>query len=161
VPTTALSVLALILAANSAPVLTRLLLGNCCRHPLDAGRRLADGHPLFGPSKTYAGLLSALLASTVLAAALGMGWRPGLLIGACAMLGDLFSSFIKRRLGLPPSAQALGLDQIPESLFPLLASAPLLELAWSQVAVLTLAFLVLELLLSRLAFRLGIRRHPY
>jgi hypothetical protein len=37
------------------------------------------------------------------------------------MAGDLFSSFLKRRLNLPPSSPALGLDQVPESLFPLLA----------------------------------------
>ena len=31
-----------------------------------------------------------------------------------AMLGDLLSSFWKRRVGLAPSWQAIGLDQIPE-----------------------------------------------
>jgi hypothetical protein len=35
--------------------------------------------------------------------------------------GAPLSSFIKRRLALVPSSQAIGLDQIPESLFPLLA----------------------------------------
>jgi hypothetical protein len=38
-----------------------------------------------------------------------------------AMLGDLFSGFVKRRLGMGPSDKALGLDYVPESLLPLLA----------------------------------------
>ncbi|HXK57554.1 MAG TPA: CDP-archaeol synthase, partial [Gammaproteobacteria bacterium] len=84
-----------------------------------------------------------------------------LLIGGFAMLGDLLSSFFKRRLGLNPSAMAFGLDQIPESLLPLLVCRPLLDLSWLQVCLLTLGFLILELLLSQLLYRLGIRRHPY
>ena len=36
--------------------------------------------------------------------------------------GDLFSSFVKRRLDLASSSMAIGLDHIPESFFPLLAS---------------------------------------
>jgi hypothetical protein len=40
-----------------------------------------------------------------------------------------------------------------------LACAPLLDLSWLQVAVLTFAFIVPELLLSSLAYLLGIRRH--
>ncbi len=153
--------LALVLAANGAPILARRLLRGRWRQALDGGRTFSDGRPLLGASKTWAGLVAALSLSAVLAALLGLGWRLGLLVGACAMLGDMFSSFIKRRMGLAPSDQALGLDQIPESLLPLLACAPLLNLSWPRVLLLTLAFTVLELLLSRLAFRLGIRRHPY
>jgi CDP-2,3-bis-(O-geranylgeranyl)-sn-glycerol synthase len=160
-PITELSILAVIVAANSAPILASRLFRHRWAAPLDRGRVLADGQPLFGPSKTWRGLAAALATSTAAAVVLGLGWPLGLLAGACAMLGDLYSSFVKRRLRLASSTRALGLDQIPESLFPLLACAPLLELDWIGVAVLTLAFTVLELLLSRLAFRLGLRRHPY
>jgi CDP-2,3-bis-(O-geranylgeranyl)-sn-glycerol synthase len=77
------------------------------------------------------------------------------------MLGDLTTSFIKRRLGLPPSSQALGLDQGLESLFPLLAVRSRLGLtAWDILAV-VLAFFGLELLLSRLLFRAHLRDRPY
>lgn len=129
--------------------------------PLDGGWTFIDGQPLFGHSKTLAGLLAALLTSTLLASLLGLGWRIGLLIGCFAMIGDLFSSFVKRRLRLHPGSRALALDQVPESLFPLVVCAPLLEFSWIQVLLLTLAFLVLDLLLSRIAFKLGIRRRPY
>lgn len=77
------------------------------------------------------------------------------------MLGDLFSSFIKRRLGVPASGMALGLDQIPESLFPLLAVRVELSLEFIQVAGLVAGFVVLELLVSRILFQLRIREQPY
>jgi hypothetical protein len=58
---------------------------------------------------------------------LRLGWTIGVVVGSMAMLGDLFSSFVKRRLNLPPSSRATFLDQVPESLFPLLASRSLRE----------------------------------
>ncbi|RMG37352.1 MAG: CDP-archaeol synthase [Gammaproteobacteria bacterium] len=159
--TTPLVVLALILAANGAPVLAARLLPASWRPPIDGGLRLADGRPLFGRSKTWAGILAALLASGTLAVLLGIDLQNGLLLGALAMAGDLFSSFVKRRIGLEPHARALGLDQVPEALFPSLGSMPLLGLDWADVLLVTLAFAALELALSRLGYRLGIRRHPY
>lgn len=159
--TTPLAVLLLILAANGTPVLTARLLPASWRPPVDGGYRLADGRPLFGSSKTWTGLLAALMASGLLAVPLGLGLKTGLLVGMLAMLGDLLSSFIKRRIGLRPSDRALGLDQIPEALLPLLVCMPLLGFDWADVFLLTLTFWALELALSRLGYRLGIRRHPY
>ena len=73
------------------------------------------------------------------------------------MLGDLLSSFLKRRMGLAPSCQAIGLDQIPESLLPLLACWFFLPLTIVDVVVATVIFFVGELSLSRVLFKLGIR----
>jgi len=155
-----LLLLLLVLLANGAPVLTSALQHNEGR-PLDRGRRLRDGYRLLGETKTLRGVAAALLVSTLAAWVLGLGWGLGLVIGACAMLGDLFSSFLKRRLGMPSSSMALGLDQIPEALFPLLASSYLVELGLAQVGLLVVLFFVLELLLSRVAFHLNLRRRPY
>lgn len=77
------------------------------------------------------------------------------------MLGDLFSSFLKRRLGIPASGMALGLDQIPESLFPLLAVRAELGLELIQIAGLVAGFLFAELVVSRILFQLRIREQPY
>ena len=49
------------------------------------------------------------------------------------MTGDLFSSFIKRRFGSAPSSQALGLDQIPESLLPLVACSFILPISIADI----------------------------
>ena len=60
-----------------------------------------------------------------------------------------------------PSGRATGLDQIPESLLPLLAVQGELDLSLLQIGAITAAFFVLELPLARLAFRLGLRDRPY
>jgi CDP-2,3-bis-(O-geranylgeranyl)-sn-glycerol synthase len=64
-------------------------------------------------------------------------------------------------MGLAPSSQAIGLDQNPESLFPLLASRWLLPVSFIDVAVGVAIFLVAAPLLSRVFFRLGLRDQPY
>jgi hypothetical protein len=45
---------------------------------------------------------------------LGFEWASGVWIASVAMAGDLFSSFLKRRLNLPPSSRATSVDQIPD-----------------------------------------------
>jgi CDP-2,3-bis-(O-geranylgeranyl)-sn-glycerol synthase len=83
------------------------------------------------------------------------------LVGVAAMAGDLFSSFTKRRLGLAPSSMALGLDQIPESLFPLLACRLLLPLSFFDVVAGVTLFFIGGLILSRILFRFNLRDRPY
>ncbi len=77
------------------------------------------------------------------------------------MAGDLFSSFVKRRLGLPASERATGLDQVPESLLPALVCAYGLELEWLDVVIVTGIFFVGEIALSRLLYTLHVRARPY
>lgn len=156
-----LLLLLLLLVANGSPILARELLGDRLAGPMDAGATLADGHRLLGASKTWRGLVTAVLTTTLLSIAFGWPWQIGATIGACAMLGDALSSFTKRRIGLPSSARAPGLDHLPESFLPLLACKPLLDLSWAQVLLLSLGFMIANLLLSRLMHRLGIRKHPY
>jgi len=153
--------LVLLSAANGAPVLARWLLKDQAGGALDGGIRLADGQPLLGPSKTWRGLICAIIAAGLVTPLLGLSAIVGLTAGATTMLGDILSSFIKRRLGLPAGAMALGLDQIPESLFPLLALCPFLPLTFIDIGVTLVAFLIGELLLSRLLFCLHIRERPY
>src|SRR5262249_39676160 len=76
-------------------------------------------------------------------------------------VGDLFSSFLKRRMGLPVSSRAVGLDQVPESLFPLLACRSALSLTGWDIAVAVLAFFFAEIVISRLLYRFRVRDRPY
>jgi|SRR6266481_87001 len=160
-PVTILQLLALLAVANGTPVIAKRLLGKRFAWPLDAGANFFDRRPIFGASKTIRGVLLALLATSLAAALIGLGWHIGLLVGACAMAGDLLSSFLKRRLGRLPSSRALGLDQIPESLLPMLACRSLLDLDWSDIALGTVLFLVGEILVSRWLYRLRFRNQPY
>ena len=156
-----LKLLLLILIANGVPVIATAIFGQWGAHPLDSGRRFGDGQRLWGDSKTWRGLLLALLVTGLVALALGLPALIGVIIGAAAMAGDLLSSFIKRRLGMASSSMALGLDQIPESLLPLLAVAGEFGLSWPTMILMTLGFMALELALSQVLFRLGVRNRPY
>ena len=78
-----------------------------------------------------------------------------------AMLGDAATSFLKRRLALPPSSRVLGFDQVPESALPLLALRETFTLNAWDIVVVTLAFVLLHTLLSPLLFRMRLRRQPY
>ncbi len=102
-----------------------------------------------------------MLAAAFAAPLLGFAWSLGLVIGAAAMAGDLFSSFLKRRLGMPPSSRAWGLDQIPESLFPALACMVDLDLTLADVMLIVFLFTVGGQALSLLLFRIRLRDHPY
>ncbi|MEE8056817.1 MAG: CDP-archaeol synthase [Pseudomonadales bacterium] len=156
-----LKLLLLVIAANSAPVIACKLLAKRCSATVDGGLLLADGHPLFGASKTWRGLISALLLTGFVAFLVELPLLFGLLFAVVAMAGDLLSSFIKRRLGRAVSTRAMGLDQIPESLLPLLLGSGMLGYHWSQALAIALAFTVIELSVSPLLFRLGLRKRPY
>ncbi len=160
-PVAVAQILGLIALANSMPVVGKNILGDRFVWPLDFGAVLGDGHRLFGASKTIRGVLLGVFGCLLVAPLIGVAGWIGLMTGALAMAGDLFSSFIKRRMNRPPSSQALGLDQIPESLFPLLACIGPLGLTPVDVLAGTVIFTVGELLLSRLLFRLHLRDRPY
>jgi CDP-2,3-bis-(O-geranylgeranyl)-sn-glycerol synthase len=100
--------LTLLAVANGTPIIVEKFLGKSLAFPVDG-------------DATLRGLALSILATTALAPLIGLDWRIGALVALAAMLGDLLSSFWKRRVGLAPSWQAIGLDQIPESLLPLLA----------------------------------------
>jgi CDP-2,3-bis-(O-geranylgeranyl)-sn-glycerol synthase len=153
--------LMLLVLANAAPVFARNILQERFAWPVDAGIRLFDGQPVFGASKTVRGLVFSIAITTLAAWLSGLGWKIGLLVGTTAMAGDLFSSFIKRRLKMRPSSRATGLDQIPESLFPLLACQQALDLGVTQIVAVTFIFFVGSILLSPLLYKLSIRKHPY
>ena len=62
-----LSLLLLIIIANGAPVLTHWLLNDSFNLAVDFNQKLPDKNQLFGSSKTWRGILAALLATTAAA----------------------------------------------------------------------------------------------
>jgi CDP-2,3-bis-(O-geranylgeranyl)-sn-glycerol synthase len=151
----------LLLVANGAPVLAKRLLGARGAWPVDLGLSLPDGRRVLGDSCTFRGWAAAALAAGAAAAVMGLPVLLGVEIGLLAMAGDAASGFAKRRMGLAPGTMALGLDQIPESLLPLLRVRERFALGWLDVLVLVAVFFVAELVLSRLAYRWGLRDRPY
>jgi hypothetical protein len=122
---------------------------------------LRDGHPLLGGSKTWRGLAAAIVLATCAAVIIGLPWPAGAITGASAMAGDCLSSFVKRRMALEPSSMSIGLDQVPESLFPAVASSVYLPLGLTDVIAIVLVFSVGVLVMSRLFYTVGLRDRPY
>lgn len=146
-----LSVLELVLLlviANGTPFLVRLLFGGRIDLALDGNLELPDGRPLFGPSKTVRGLLSAVLMTALLAPLFALTPLQGAGFGMLAMLGDLLSSFTKRRLDIMISHSAPLLDQLPESLLPLLVMQPVLAVSLGEILLATVVFVLFDLLVS-------------
>lgn len=153
--------LLLVIVINGAPILIRYVLKERFSSPVDFNYRLTDGHFLFGPAKTWRGILAAVLVGSILAPMLNYEWYLGACVALASMAGDLFSSFIKRRLGILSSSMALLLDQLPEVLFPALLCMQQLQLSLIGVLYAAVIFVVAELLLSRLLYKWGIRKQPF
>jgi CDP-2,3-bis-(O-geranylgeranyl)-sn-glycerol synthase len=153
--------LVLLTLANGSPVIAKRIFGENYAVPIDGNARFVDGRALLGPSKTIRGVVVSLLVTALGAILLGLQFWLGLLVASTAMAGDLLSSFLKRRLHLAPSSKATGLDQIPESLFPLLACRSVLSLTALDIAVGCAIFFAGEIMFSRLFFWLRLRDRPY
>jgi hypothetical protein len=144
-----IKLLFLIVLANLAPVIGHRLLQHRFAHPLDCGWRFFDGRPLLGPSKTWRGYVCAIPLTIIGAWIVGLDMYTGLVFSLAALLGDSVTSFIKRRIGRVSGARAFGLDQVLESLLPLLLVRHRFDLALSGIFGVIVAFLLLNLLFWR------------
>src|SRR5262245_43539977 len=156
-----LRLLVLLVVANGTAVIAKKLFGAAFARPLDGGALFVDGQLIFGPSKTIRGIVLSLLVTCISAALIGLGWQVGILVATFAMAGDLFSSFLKRRLHLPSSSMAIGLEHLHASPLPLLASRWLLPLNVLEIMAGVTIFVVGALILSPLLFKLNLRDEPY
>jgi CDP-2,3-bis-(O-geranylgeranyl)-sn-glycerol synthase len=156
-----LQLLFLIIVANGSPIIGRWIMKGYWEMPFDGGAVFIDGRPILGTSKTYRGLACSLVGTLLAGALVGLSWKISLIVSALAMVGDCVSSFIKRRFGYPSGAKALGLDQIPESLLPMLGLWNVLNLSALGLGLTVVIFVVVELVLSPIGHKLHIRKHPY
>ena len=99
-----LQLLILLVVANGTAVGAKKLLGATFARPLDGGSLFVDGQPIFGPSKTIRGIVVSVLATSICAALMGLGWEVGTLVATFAMAGDLFSSFVNAGCTWPQAA---------------------------------------------------------
>ena len=140
----------LLIIANGTPALLGLVLGPRWNRALDNNRQFPDNRPLLGPSKTLRGLFSAIVVTGLLAPLFELSILEGASFALLAMLGDLCSSFIKRRIGIASSRSVPLLDQIPESILPLWGLQTVLGSSGSEMAFAVAIFIVIDLLLSGL-----------
>ena len=84
--------------------------------------------------------------------------------GAGSLLGVTVGAVVEAQQslrGAQDDQRATGLDQIPESLLPLLAVAGPYDLSAVDIGGLVLAFTVFDIVVSRLLFRLRLRKRPH
>ena len=153
--------LALLLAANGAPIIARDIAGTGFDVPVDFGLKIFDDQPLFGDSKTWRGLLAAIIVGVAVAMLIGLSAKQGALFALLVLIGDLFASFTKRRLGLAPSSRSRGLDVLPESLLPVVVMNKELGLNMIDIGVVVVIFFLIEVYLSPILYRWHIRKRPY
>lgn len=156
-----LVLLLLVLGANGAPIIAEKWLGRRFNAPIDGGICIGDGRPVFGRAKTIRGVLAAVLVCSVITGFVGQPIWLGVKFGIYAMLGDLLSSFLKRRLAIPASGKAIGLDQVPESFLPLWMLREEFGISLEEILLLVSVFFIVEIVLSKWLYRWHIRKRPY
>lgn len=157
--------------SNASPVLGIKLIRK--RTPIDRGALAWDGRRLFGDGKTFEGLIMGILCGTLVGLILFSLKNPGayrsplepLLLSIGTMIGDIFGSFLKRRLGLERGAPAPILDQIGFAIFALLLSFLVYgPPKWFNIEnILLLLFItgILHLSTNSVAYVLGLKDRPY
>jgi CDP-2,3-bis-(O-geranylgeranyl)-sn-glycerol synthase len=140
----------LLVITNATPVILSLLAGRHWNRPLDGNHLFRDQRPLLGPSKTIRGVLGAVLITALLAPLFSLTVTEGATFALLAMMGDLCSSFIKRRLGIASSRSVPLLDQLPETVLPLWGLQAALGASLNEMVLAIALFIAIDLLLSRL-----------
>ena len=133
--------LLLLMAANATPVLVARLLGHRFAAPIHLR--------IFGAHKTWRGVIAGAGTCGVLGAFLPCGPWWGLSFGLLALAGDLVSSFVKRRMHLQAGREVPLLDQLPESLLPMMVLANAFGLSATSIAGTAALFTLLDLASAR------------
>jgi CDP-2,3-bis-(O-geranylgeranyl)-sn-glycerol synthase len=137
--------------------------------PIDAGRTFIDGKPMLGSHKTVRGFFAGLIVGTLVGFVQNAVYplyqsNPllGFVLSLGALIGDLFDSFVKRRLGFPPGASFPILDQLD-----FVAGALLFSLMVPPLPPLNLILIIIvitppiHLLTNVLAFLFGFKSTPW
>ena len=140
--------------ANSSPV----VLGG--GPPVDGGALWTDGKPILGANKTIRGTITGVLAGTI------VGLIQGNLIGgfaqsAGAMLGDLLSSFYKRRRDYAPGSSMPIIDQLDFISLAVVLSYPFQQTDLLSVAVIMVVTVPIHYAVNYIAWLVKLKKNPW
>lgn len=156
--------------ANAAPV----IFGG--GYPLDAGKLLWDGKPIFGSNKTvrgfFAGLLVGTFAGFVLSSLYQLDGFPqnflfqydillGFMLSLGALTGDMLHSFIKRRLDISPGSPLPVADQLDFALGALLFSVVVYPPPLLIAVIIVIVTPPIHLLTNFVAYLIGVKKTPW
>ena len=161
--------------ANLAPVLaSKVPWLSKWQTPLDFGKNY-QGKRILGDSKTWRGLVAGMvLAGLVSCAEWLVFYRPhhisfvglaltifsGMLMGFGALAGDAVESFFKRRVGVKPGDSWFPFDQIDYIIGGLLVTFPFAIWRPGIIVRIFILYFGLHLLLSYIAYLLGLKSKP-
>lgn len=127
---------------NFIPPLLSFLIDSRFSLPVDLNKTFRDQKPIFGPHKTWRGLLGALFCGFLLSYLLGFPLWLGFSATLLSMIGDLLSSFAKRRLDKPSGHNFPVMDQFFEGALPFLLISPYFGLGFFRTAFLIIIFCI-------------------
>jgi CDP-2,3-bis-(O-geranylgeranyl)-sn-glycerol synthase len=167
--------------ANGAPIFASRLPGlRNWNTRLDFGKNYR-GAPIFGPHKTWRGLVSGMVVATLVLwleqlAATSGGWTQaftggldyasfptlimGPLLGLGALGGDAVESFFKRRHGTEAGQSWFPYDQLDYIIGALLVSLPFVILTLRQYVFIIVIWFGLHLAATYVGWRLGLKDQP-
>jgi len=167
-----------ILPAYAGNGLVSLLKGR--GHVIDGGKYFIDKKPLFGPGKTWEGLiLGGLIAgligliehfsypylpwelSPVPLTIIPMSFFLGFVLGIGAMFGDLIGAFFKRRLGLKRGEPAILLDQIDFLIFAFIFASFFVKLKTEWFILLLVITPLIHWFACFIGYLLKLKREPW
>lgn len=145
--------------------------------PIDGGRNMSDGNRIFGDGKTLDGFLTGLLFGSLVGIFQNillsipevqitlqiqpLGWTFPVLMALGALSGDIFASFIKRRVGVPRGRPIPGVDQLDF----IIGAIFFISIVWIpewEILFVWLAFTPwIHLGTNFLAYILGLKPKPY
>jgi predicted MPP superfamily phosphohydrolase len=135
-----LKILLIIILANGAPPVLAAFYPQACRRKVDGGRKLPGGRTLFGGHKSWGGLIGGIAAGSLCGYLIGISLVMSFSVAALSMLGDLFTSFLKRRIRIEEGESVYLFDQVFEGAFPLLLCKWVYALNWQLVIAWLLLF---------------------
>jgi len=147
--------------ANGAPV----LIGGGL--PIDLGRKLRDGKPVFGKNKTFRGFFAGLIVGTFVGLIESVVFNYPVLFGLVttlgALVGDLIGAFLKRRLDIPPGGLLPLVDQLDFIVGALAFSLPSFLYMLSLELAVTVLIITppIHFLMNYAAYKLGLKKNPW
>ena len=162
--------------ANMAPVIVKKLFKNLAI-PLDFGKKIGNNRVL-GKNKTFRGLIFGIIFAIIITFIQFTLFKNniwidltvidyadwlliGLLMGSGAIFGDLFESFVKRRINYEPGKSLIPFDQLDFIIGALIFIYPIVVLDLNKIFTILLLSFVLHVLVNHIAFYLGVRKEKW
>ena len=140
--------------ANAAPV----ALGG--GPPLDGGEKWLDGKPFLGGHKTLRGCIVGVVMGLLIGVLQG-SFYSGLTQGLGAILGDLVSSFLKRRWDIAPGEGFPLLDQLDFIVAAIILSQPYTRASLQEMLIILVFTVPIHYLMNYAAWLLKMKKNPW